>query len=568
MTSARVRVLIVDDEPLARETLRLLMRRDAEVEIVGECGSGRDAVDTIDRLAPDLVFLDVQMPELDGFQTLARLGLAAERRPIVVFVTAYDRYALKAFDAHALDYLVKPFTDERFYAALDRAKAHVRQRAFGEVGERMLSLLRAQGFGEPPRSDAASTAAARGSEIDAAAAGGGASGVASRSDAGVGVGGRGAGMPTGATAGNNASDVAPRPDADSVGVDSAAGTPTGVTAGAGASDVAPRPAAAGIGGGSAAGKPTGATAGNSASDVARRPDTDGVEIDRASGTPTGATAGAGAPGPLADDAASVERATSVAPPAAGAEAADVARGTGAPAPASVAGQADAGAPPAHGGMNAERAATAQSPAAVSPAAGGAGSASGSPSGTPSQGGAAGTTGAAATGGTSATGHIDDAPATAAHGDTKRDRDGGAELPAPAASGAAGSMPATAAPSPVPVAPRRPLDRIPVKADGRVTFVRTADIDWIEACDDYVRLHAGGTSHELRQPLKDLAARLDPRRFVRIHRSAIVNLDRVQELQPHFHGSYVVVLRNGASLPISRARREELRAALGLGDLLP
>lgn len=102
----------------------------------------------------------------------------------------------------------------------------------------------------------------------------------------------------------------------------------------------------------------------------------------------------------------------------------------------------------------------------------------------------------------------------------------------------------------------------MKAHGRVLVIRTADIDWIEACDDHIRLHVGGASHELRQPLKELAARLDPRRFVRIHRSAIVNLDRVQELQPHFHGSYLVLLKNGASLPLSRTRRDELRAALG------
>lgn len=263
----RVRVLVVDDEPLARETLRLLMRGDTGVDIVGECASGREAVEAITRLSPDLVFLDIQMPELDGFQTLARLAAV---RPVIVFVTAYDRYALKAFDAHALDYLVKPFTDERFHEALARAKQHVHQRAFGALGERVLSLLRAQGLAVP-----------------------------------------------------------------------------------------------------------------------------------------------------------------------------------------------------------------------------------------------------------------DAPA---------------------------SLPA------------RPLDRLAVKAQGRVIFVRTADIDWIEACDDHIRLHVGTAAHELRQPLKELAARLDPRRFVRIHRSAIVNLDRVRELQPHFHGSYLVILKSGASLPLSRARRDALRAALG--GLLP
>lgn len=298
MTETRVRVLLVDDEPLARETLRLLMADDATLDVVGECGSGREALQAIAQLAPDLVFLDVQMPELDGFQTLARLP--AGRRPIVVFVTAYDRYAVKAFDAHALDYLVKPFTDARFHEALARAKTHVRQRAFGELGERVMSLLRTQGLdGESAR-----TAAALPTEVSPAAA--------------------------------------------------------ALTA-------------------------------------------------------------------------------------------------------------------------------------------------------------------------------DAAPASAAS----------ASAPAPAAG-----------------SPPRALDRIAVKTNGRTTFVRVAEIDWIEACDDHIRLHVGRAAHELRQPMKSLAARLDARRFVRIHRSAIVNLDRVQELQPHFHGSYVVVLKSGVTLPLSRARREELREALG------
>lgn len=325
----RVRVLVVDDEPLARETLRLLMRGDAGVDIVGECASGREAVEAITRLSPDLVFLDIQMPELDGFQTLARLAAV---RPVIAFVTAYDRYALKAFDAHALDYLVKPFTDERFHEALARAKQHVHQRAFGALGERVLSLLRAQGL----------------AVLDAPA-----------------------GMPA---------------------VTDGSTTDGGATTGGAASSAI---------GASRASRASGAMEGD-------------------------ATAGRGA--------------------------------------------AQAG-------------------------------------------------------------------ATAAGGTSRGD-----------------SLPA------------RPLDRVAVKAQGRVIFVRTADIDWIEACDDHIRLHVGTTAHELRQPLKELAVQLDPRRFVRIHRSAIVNLDRVRELQPHFHGSYLVILKSGASLPLSRARRDALRAALG--GLLP
>lgn len=361
MTGERVRVLVVDDEPLARETLRLLMRRDEAIDVVGECRSGLEAVEAIARLAPDLVFLDVQMPELDGFQTLARLP--AGRRPIIVFVTAYDRYALKAFDAHALDYLVKPFTDQRFYAALARAKEHVRQRAFGAVGERVLSLLRAQGL-------------------------------------------------TDASAGAGANTDA---DADTTHV------------GAASTHAATR-----------------------ATDAA---DSDGG--DRLTAT----NAGPRGTRTAATDAASIPDG-------------------GANMPANTSAAFDAG-PHTDASVH-ERAAQ--------------------------------------------------TPRTSVD------------------------------------APPRLLDRIAVKANGRVTLVRVADIDWIEACDDHIRLHVGAASHQLRQPLKELAARLDARRFVRIHRSAIVNLDRVHELQPHFHGSYLVILKNGASLPLSRARREELRAALG--GLLP
>src|SRR5688500_1629594 len=115
-----IRTLIVDDEPLAREGLRLLLGEDGEVEVIGECASGREAVQAIQKLHPDLVFLDVQMPELDGFQVIA--ALSPDDLPAVVFVTAYDRYALRAFEVHALDYLLKPFDDERFQDALRRAK--------------------------------------------------------------------------------------------------------------------------------------------------------------------------------------------------------------------------------------------------------------------------------------------------------------------------------------------------------------------------------------------------------------------------------------------------------------
>jgi two-component system LytT family response regulator len=124
----KIRVLIVDDEPLARSNLAVLLRLDPEIEIVGECGSGREAVAEIHRAKPDLLFLDVQMPECDGFDAIEMLGQDVPRA--VVFVTAYDQYALRAFEAGALDYLLKPFDNARFERALERAKqqvAHARE---------------------------------------------------------------------------------------------------------------------------------------------------------------------------------------------------------------------------------------------------------------------------------------------------------------------------------------------------------------------------------------------------------------------------------------------------------
>ena len=110
----------MDDEPLARSNLSVLLRRDPEIEIVSECGSGAEALAEIRGARPDLVFLDVQMPECDGFDVLEMLG--KDLPPAIVFVTAYDQYALRAFEAGALDYLLKPFDNARFDRALDRAK--------------------------------------------------------------------------------------------------------------------------------------------------------------------------------------------------------------------------------------------------------------------------------------------------------------------------------------------------------------------------------------------------------------------------------------------------------------
>jgi two-component system LytT family response regulator len=124
-STKKISALIVDDEPLARSNLTVLLRRDAEVEIIGECGSGMDALKAIRNQKPDLVFLDVQMPECDGFDVLELLG--GDLPSAIIFVTAYDEYALRAFEAGALDYLLKPFQTARFVQALARAKARIRQ---------------------------------------------------------------------------------------------------------------------------------------------------------------------------------------------------------------------------------------------------------------------------------------------------------------------------------------------------------------------------------------------------------------------------------------------------------
>lgn len=137
-----LRVAIADDEPLARATLRGLLEADPEVELVAECRNGDEAVSAVRAEAPDLLFLDVQMPGRDGFAVLDELG--EDDSPRVVFVTAYDRYALRAFDVHAVDYLLKPFTDERFRQALGRAKAALAQEGAGGMGPEVAELLSAR----------------------------------------------------------------------------------------------------------------------------------------------------------------------------------------------------------------------------------------------------------------------------------------------------------------------------------------------------------------------------------------------------------------------------------------
>ncbi len=266
-TKRKIRTLVVDDEPLARQNLRILLKEDPDIEVVGEAGSGREAVALIREHSPDLVFLDIQMPEMTGFDVLDKMD--ASQIPAVVFVTAYDKYALRAFEVHALDYLLKPFDDARFEKALRRAKEQIEQREVSELSQRLVALL-------------------------------------------------------------------------------------------------------------------------------------------------------------------------------------------------------------------------------------------------------------------------------------EDRDGSRSAEKPA--------------------PQQHLTRLLIKSAGRVFFLKTDEIDWIGAEDYYVKLHVGPKGHLLRETMNDLEARLDPQKFLRVHRSAIVNLDRVKELHQHFNGDYVVVLHDGTELKLSRSRREHLQTLLGTGRL--
>jgi two-component system LytT family response regulator len=134
-----IRAVIVDDEALAREAIRLRLRNEPDIEVVGEAADGGDAVELLRRIQPDLLFLDVQMPVMDGFEVIE--NVPSDQLPIVVFVTAYDRYALKAFETHALDYLLKPFTASRFHAAIDRARIEVARAGDQGTPRRLIELL-------------------------------------------------------------------------------------------------------------------------------------------------------------------------------------------------------------------------------------------------------------------------------------------------------------------------------------------------------------------------------------------------------------------------------------------
>ncbi|MGQ0760751.1 MAG: LytR/AlgR family response regulator transcription factor [Acidobacteriota bacterium] len=135
----KIRTIIADDEPLARRGIRAQLKHEKDFEVISECRNGHEAVKTIEIESPDLVFLDVQMPELDGFGVVEAIGAA--RMPAVIFVTAYDRYALRAFEVHALDYLLKPFDDERFAGALQRARRHIERKDIDDLGRRLQGLL-------------------------------------------------------------------------------------------------------------------------------------------------------------------------------------------------------------------------------------------------------------------------------------------------------------------------------------------------------------------------------------------------------------------------------------------
>ena len=134
-----LRALIVDDEALARTALLRLLKREHDVNIVGQCGDGESAVHSIRQLRPDLVFLDVQMPEMDGFQVVEAIG--PERMPVTIFVTAFDRYAIRAFDSNAVDYLLKPFAADRLSRALARARDRWLGRQDKDAAQRLFTLV-------------------------------------------------------------------------------------------------------------------------------------------------------------------------------------------------------------------------------------------------------------------------------------------------------------------------------------------------------------------------------------------------------------------------------------------
>lgn len=135
----KIKTLIVDDEPLARDRVKRFLRDEGDIQVIGESGNGIEAIETINREQPDLVFLDIQMPEKNGFDVIKSLN--RRKLPTIIFVTAYDQYALRAFDVHALDYLLKPFNRERIHRAVARAREHIENQRLGNLDERLNSLI-------------------------------------------------------------------------------------------------------------------------------------------------------------------------------------------------------------------------------------------------------------------------------------------------------------------------------------------------------------------------------------------------------------------------------------------
>jgi two-component system, LytTR family, response regulator len=135
-----INVLIVDDEPLAREGIKQLLKEESDISVVGECGDGFAAIELMKQCSPDLIFLDIEMPEMDGFEILQ--ALPSGHKPAVIFVTAFNQYAVEAFTANALDYLLKPINPERFRIAIDRARSNLRLHATTEINEKFYNLIK------------------------------------------------------------------------------------------------------------------------------------------------------------------------------------------------------------------------------------------------------------------------------------------------------------------------------------------------------------------------------------------------------------------------------------------
>jgi two-component system, LytTR family, response regulator len=135
----KIKTLIVDDEPIARERVRRMVREESDIEVIGECGNGAEAAIFINENKLDLVFLDIQMPEMNGFEVLK--SIEPNKTPAIIFVTAYDQYAIRAFDVHAIDYLLKPFNRQRFQHSVERAREQIEQSRGGKMDERLALLL-------------------------------------------------------------------------------------------------------------------------------------------------------------------------------------------------------------------------------------------------------------------------------------------------------------------------------------------------------------------------------------------------------------------------------------------